>query len=241
MWRRRLFVWKEELIVGLRVALPSLVLSDVEDDWSWLPGEMGMFSVHSVYFTLGLVLPPVVVFSEFELEVFSNMWKSPAPSKVLAFSWKLLRNRIPTKSNLLIRGVLNEVGGLNCVHCHGREEDVCHLFIFCDFASKVWNAIFRWLGIILVLPPDLFILFDYFTAAAPTKKMGKGFALIWHATVWSIWRSRNDLSFANGVVDVLKVVDDIKVLSWRWGLSRRKISICLFYEWCWDLGLCLRR
>jgi hypothetical protein len=74
MWRRRLFVWEEELIVGLRVALPSLVLSDVEDDWSWLPGEMGMFSVHSVYFTLGSVLPPVVVFSEFELEVFSNMW-----------------------------------------------------------------------------------------------------------------------------------------------------------------------
>jgi hypothetical protein len=236
-----MFVWEEDLLVGLREVLPSLVLSEVEDDWSWLPGEGGLFSVHSVYCILGNVFTPEVVFSEFELSVFRKMWKSPAPPKVLAFSWKLLRNRIPTKLNLLIRGVLNVVGGTSCVHCHGGEEDARHLFISCDFASKVWNAVFRWLGVTIVLPPDLFILLACFIAAAPTKKMVKGFALIWHATVWSIWRSRNEISFANGAVDLIKVVDEIKLQSWRWGLSRRKIPICLFYEWCWDPGLCLRR
>jgi hypothetical protein len=236
-----MFVWEEELLVGLREVLPSLVLSEVEDDWSWLPGEGGLFSVHSVYCILGNVFTPEVVFSEFELSVFRKMWKSPAPSKVLAFSWKLLRNRIPTKLNLLIRGVLNVVGGTSCVHCHGGEEDARHLFISCDFASKVWNAVFRWLGVTFVLPPDLFILLACFIAAAPTKKMVKGFALIWHATVWAIWRSRNEISFANGAVDLIKVVDEIKLQSWRWGLSRRNIPICLFYEWCWDPGLCLRQ
>ncbi|MCI12011.1 pantothenate synthetase [Trifolium medium] len=63
----------------------------------------------------------------------------------------------------------------------------------------------------------------------------------WHTTVWSIWRSRNDIMFANGVRDVNKVVEDIKLLSWRWGLCRQKIPMCLFYEWCWDPGICLRR
>jgi hypothetical protein len=24
-------------------------------------------------------------------------------------------------------------------------------------------------------------------------------------------------------------------------LSRHKIPVCLFYEWCWDPGLCLRQ
>jgi hypothetical protein len=66
-----------------------------------------------------------------------------------------------------------------------------------------------------------------------------GYYLIWHATVWRIWRSRNNIIFSHGVIDLEKVVDEIKLLSWRWGLSRHKIPVCLFYEWCWDPGLCL--
>jgi hypothetical protein len=37
------------------------------------------------------------------------------------------------------------------------------------------------------------------------------------------------------------LVDEIKLVSWRWGLSRHKIPICLFYKWCWDPGLVLGR
>ncbi|MCI44743.1 ubiquinone biosynthesis monooxygenase COQ6, partial [Trifolium medium] len=77
--------------------------------------------------------------------------------------------------------------------------------------------------------------------AATNKKVRVGFMVIWHATVWSIWRSRNEAIFADGVKDLEKVVDSIKILSWKWGLSRHKIPICLFYEWCWDPGSCLRR
>jgi hypothetical protein len=240
-WRRRLFVWEEELLAEMLESLPRLVLSDADDGWWWVPGDGGRFSVHSVYILLGTVAAPFVEFSSHELRVFKNMWNCPAPSKVLAFSWKLFRNRIPTKSNLVFRGVQVTGGGAGCVHCRNREEDTRHLFLFCDFASSVWNAIFRWLGVIIVLPSDLFVLFDYFTGSAPNRKVGKGFSLIWHTTVWMIWKSRNEISFANGVRDAGKVIEDIKRLSWRWGLSRRKFPICLFYEWCWDPGLCLRR
>jgi hypothetical protein len=48
--------------------------------------------------------------------------------------------------------------------------------------------------------------------------VAKGFALIWLTTVWSIWRSRNEVVFSNGVRDVVKVVDDVKHLSWQWGM-----------------------
>jgi hypothetical protein len=160
----------------------------------------------------------------------------------ISFNIRLLTcNRIPTKTNFVIRGVQGMGGATDCVHCIGREEDARHLFLFCDFASMVWNAVFRWLGVTIVLPSDVFILFDYLTAAAPNRKIAKGFGLILHTTVWMIWRSRNEISFANGTRDLYQVVDNIKMLSWQWGLCRRKIPICLFYEWCWDLGLCLRR
>jgi hypothetical protein len=145
-----------------------------------------------------------------------------------------------TKCNLALRGIHEAGGSLDCVHCHGREEDDRHLFIFCDFAVIVWNAIFRWIKVIIVLPPNLFLLYDCLIGAAPNKRIRYGYSVIWHATVWMLWRSRNEIRFANGVKDVEKVVENIKLLSWRWGLSRRKIPVCLFYEWCWDPRLCLR-
>ncbi|GAU36254.1 hypothetical protein TSUD_214510 [Trifolium subterraneum] len=76
--------------------------------------------------------------------------------------------------------------------------------------------------------------------AASNKKIRKGYALIWHATIWMLWKSRNEIIFSNGVKDSEKVFDEIKLLSWRWGLSRHSIPTCLFYEWCWDPGMCLR-
>jgi len=42
-----------------------------------------------------------------EKRVFRQIWKSPAPSKVVAFAWKLLLDRIPTRMNLARMNVLS--------------------------------------------------------------------------------------------------------------------------------------
>ena len=39
----------------------------------------------------------------------------------------------------------------------------------------------------------------------------------------------------------MELVEDIKVLSWRWCLTRLKILSCLFYEWSWNPRKCLAR
>jgi hypothetical protein len=75
----------------------------------------------------------------------------------------------------------------------------------------VWKAVFRWLDLVLVIPPSLSVLFDCFVAAAGTKKAHVGFSLIWHATVWKIWHSRNNVIFSNGAVDPGEVVEAIKL------------------------------
>jgi hypothetical protein len=142
--------------------------------------------------------------------------------------------------NLAARGIILDGGVLDCVHCVGVEEGVSHLFMLCDFAFRVWLTICRWLGFSIVMPSSPFVLFDYFVGFAPNKKVAKGFALIWHTTVWSIWQSRNEMVFSNGVRDVGKVVDEVKHLSWQWGMARRLIPFCLFYEWCCEPGICLR-
>jgi len=65
--------------------------------------------------------------------------------------------------------------------------------------------------------------------------------MIWHAVVWSLWRARNDRIFNNLTHDVEEVVEEVKVLSWRWGLSRLHTTACLYYEWQWDPKVCLLR
>ncbi|GAU38757.1 hypothetical protein TSUD_64880 [Trifolium subterraneum] len=65
------------------------------------------------------------------------------------------------------------------------------------------------------------------SGAAANKKVRNGFALIWHTTIWMIWKSRNNIIFSNGEIDSEQVADAIKLMSWRWGMSRHNI---LFVE-----------
>jgi hypothetical protein len=238
-WRRELFAWELELLEEVKIVVPMVAYSGEDDVWSWEPGEGGVFTVNSVYKLLCGIFSEESIFGPNELRVLKNIWRSSAPSKVIAFAWKVLRNRIPTKGNLALRGVQVDGGVVDCGHCVGMEEVVSHLFLTCDFAYQVWTKICRWLGILIVLPNNLFTLFEYFVGVARNKKMAKGFAIIWQTTIWSIWRSRNDIAFSNGVRDLVKVVEDIKQLSWRWGLARRAFPVCLFYEWCCEPGICL--
>ncbi|RHN56151.1 hypothetical protein MtrunA17_Chr5g0426351 [Medicago truncatula] len=41
--------------------------------------------------------------------------------------------------------------------------------------------------------------------------------------------------------EIMVIVDEIKVVPWKWNLARLKGSPCLFYEWCWDRGKCVKR
>ncbi|CAJ2643641.1 unnamed protein product [Trifolium pratense] len=173
--------------------------------------------------------------------IFDHIWDSPAPSKVIAFSWQLLHDRIPTRSNLAVRGILVADVPWECVGCVGSVESSIHLFLHCPSALKVWYDIFRWLGLVIVIPPSLFLLFEVLRASARNVKIRKGFLLIWHATIWSLWKARNGSIFANESFAPNDIVEEIKVTSWKWSLARLKVPPCMYYEWTWDPGDCLLR
>jgi hypothetical protein len=170
-WRRNLFAWEQVLLLELQEVVPLVVRSEEEDSWFWRPGDNGLFSVNSAYMLLGRIFGSGVGFSGNELKVLNNIWRCPAPSKAIAFSWKLLRNRIPTKVNFAAHGVLGAGAALDCAHCAGSVEEASHLFMFCNFAYGVWLRVFRWLGIVFVMPRNLFSFFDSFVGAARNKKV----------------------------------------------------------------------
>ncbi|GAU37587.1 hypothetical protein TSUD_395600 [Trifolium subterraneum] len=173
--------------------------------------------------------------------VFDHLWESPAPSKVVAFSWKLLYDRIPTRRKLEARGLLGLDTPWECVGCVGNVESSSHLFLHCPSAMMVWYDVFRWLGVIIVTPPTMLLLFEVMRGSTRNKKIRLGYLMIWHATLWCIWKARNKACFANGTFNPKVIVEDIKVVSWKWCLARLKIAPCMFYEWTWDPGECLVR
>jgi hypothetical protein len=244
-WRRRLFQWEEEEVLKHVEEIDGFRFSNLEDRWShgggvWIP--KGGFSVKSAFEAPALELVPGPNLSLFEENIFGNIWDSLTPSKVIAFSWQLLFDRVPTKENLLLRGVLPPTSDDHCVWCDGVRESSLHLFLHCKVAITVWYEIFKWLGLVIVIPQNLFYLFACLSDAGKNKKVRNGFRLIWHSVIWSIWRARNNHIFNNVVsTPPLELVEEVKVLSWRWSAARLKITPCLFYEWSWDPGDCFER
>ena len=155
-WRRQPFLWEEDLVVNLLAMLEGVVRGNEEDRWVWTPEEGGGFSVRSSYKVLEEALLLDEGSPRLEEEVFATLWKSPAPSKVVAFSWTALLDRIPTRSNLRRRNMLEPEESLLCVLCGEREETTTHLFLHCEVTSKIWRAMLNWFDINFITPHNLF-------------------------------------------------------------------------------------
>lgn len=89
----------------------------------------GIFSVKSCYNLLENLLFVEGGASLEEEVVFWYLWKILAPSKVLAFSWTLLVDRIPSKSNLAKCRLLEVDGSKKCIFCGLLEETATHHFL----------------------------------------------------------------------------------------------------------------
>ncbi|GAU50162.1 hypothetical protein TSUD_263410 [Trifolium subterraneum] len=239
--RLDLFHWEVDLVARLREILDPVVFSLEDDFWSWRPDSDGVFSISSSYNFLVEELRIVEELEDDKMWVFNHIWDSPSPSKVIAFSWQLLYDRIPTRCNLEARGLLGTDLPWECVGCVGSVKSSTHIFLHCLSALMVWYEIFRWLGVVIVIPPSLFFLFEVFRGSARNAKIRQGFLMIWHASIWCLWKARNRSIFASGSFIPLVIVDEIKVMNWKWCLARMKVSSCLFYEWNWDPGNCLNR
>jgi hypothetical protein len=240
-WRRNLFRWEEDLVSNLIRVLELVTFSLVEDCWWWTKDEEGEFSVKSSYNFLAHDLMAEGDLVGSPVEVLGQIWESPAPSKILAFSWQLLLDRIPTRRNLEARGIVPHNAPWECLGCVGKEETSTHLFLHCPSAMWVWSEVFKWIGVSFVIPPSLSSLFELIKGSGRRGNTRKGFLMIWHATLWSIWKARNNAIFSSGIFSPRDIVEELKVLSWKWSIGRLKIIPCMFYEWIWDPGDCLLR
>lgn len=151
----------------------------------------GVFSVKSCYCLLEKMRVIEKEVSREKQRVINYLWKSSAPSKVLAFSWMVLLDCIPTQTNLEKRRVLDVNASKYCILCSCHEESSSHLFLHCEWTSKVWLKVFNWLQLHFITPFNLYVHMDCLSNEVTSKKLRKGYWLIWYATIWVLWKERN--------------------------------------------------
>jgi hypothetical protein len=238
-WRRNLFGWELDLYHNMLESFRGISISEVEDKWIWTEDDDGIFSVKSCYNLLARLDSSFLQPSGFDSFVFKHIWKSLAPSKVCAFTWQVMLDKIPSRINLSRRGILNPPESKACVICHSVDESAQHLLLHCDFASGVWYALFNWLGVAYISPPNLPIAFASMAGMGVSKRRKKGLLLLWQVALWLLWRTRNDRLFNNKETSVIEVVDSIKHLAWRWYIGRIANQPCLLYEWLKEPLYCM--
>jgi len=128
-----------------------------------------------------------------------------------------------------------------CVFCDQAGESSSHLFLHCVTTFHVWSLVCGWLEINFITPQSLFQHFECWNGEIDKKRFRKGYWLVWHASLWAVWKARNDRIFNNIIKEPVVIVEEIKVLLWRWVLSRLKSPPCLFYEWFWNPKVSLLR
>jgi hypothetical protein len=69
------------------------------------------------------------------------IWHPQVPLKVSTFVWRPLRDRLPTKANLVTRGILPIAAHL-CVFSCGEVESAHHLFLSCSTFGPLWALVF---------------------------------------------------------------------------------------------------
>ncbi|KAK2401108.1 hypothetical protein QL285_050730 [Trifolium repens] len=131
-------------------------------------------------------------------------------------AWRLLRNRLPTRDNLVRRHIIASDAQL-CVTGCGGVETAHHMFLSCPIFAPLWHLIRSWIG---TFAADPFLLQDHFVqfvySIGGTRACRSFLQLLWLYSIWVVWHERNNRIFKAKESTVLQLFEKVKVHSLLW-------------------------
>ncbi|XP_058733456.1 uncharacterized protein LOC131605076 [Vicia villosa] len=158
------------------------------------------------------------------------VWDLKLPPKIKVFAWRFFIDRLPTRDQLLKRGVAN-VSCPNCVLCGSCLESSSHLFFNCQVVKVIWKHVFLWLGIPNDFNEEEIRCFETIQDKVKSSNRRTLINFVWFATIWSIWLMRNAIVFKGEVFCFDVICSNIVFLSWRWLCSGYPKFRPIYYEW----------
>jgi hypothetical protein len=158
---------------------------------------------------------------------------------VSIFAWRFLRDRLPTKANLVTRGIISPDLQLCAAGCGGIETSH-HLFISCSTFGPLWALVRSWIGFSAVDAYSLPEHFVQFTYSAGGLRARRSFLqLVLLACVWVVWNERNLRVFRNSTNTLHQLLDKVKIFSYWWLRTTDVTLEAHFHAWWSNPFLCL--
>ncbi|GKV23015.1 hypothetical protein SLEP1_g32805 [Rubroshorea leprosula] len=234
-WRRKLLEREEEGATELNTLIEGVKISPGRpDEWEWIHSKDSRYSTKTAYSLLTKVSR-----CPNQEKVFRRIWNPNLPNKISAFNWQLLLNRLPTKSNLLKRGLGVIMGDGNCNLCQEEEEDATHLFLKCKNVRWIWKECARWWGINIETQEDCWKTFEQLGAWTRNMRIIKGWDCTWSAIVWSIWLMWNQRIFQNHEMNSGKLFELVQIRSFLWIKAKKAWCYFTLSDWLSNPIACL--
>lgn len=199
--------------------LQAFKFRDGNDCWRWC-GKGDGFSSQAVRKEL---VDAVMTSSE------SMVWVRWVPIKVNGFVWKLLQNRLPTRDNLVKRGI--RIAEIVCPFCSTTEEDLDHVMFNCKFARELWSRVSSWCHLITGKAVSVTDLKQELKALKLDRNKLKLVLSVAYAKLWFLWKARNSFIFQKRKQVVGCILDDIVTWSFNWVRLRSKFINVDWVKW----------
>ncbi|PNY09288.1 hypothetical protein L195_g005834 [Trifolium pratense] len=163
--------------------------TNISDSWIWQHDTGGGYSMRGAYALLTSTDADTVA------GAFEVIWHNQVPLEVLILAWRLLRDRLPTKDNLVARNIISHDARF-CVTGCGAPKTAKHLFLSCPIFAPLWNMVRSWLGVVSADPEllhDHFIQFIYCSGGLRARR--SFLQLVWMCCISIIWHERNNRVF----------------------------------------------
>nr|GEU97702.1 RNA-directed DNA polymerase, eukaryota [Tanacetum cinerariifolium] len=148
----------------------------------------------------------------------ATIWVKYIPIKINVFAWRARLDHLPTRSNLVRRGVV--LDSSLCLLCGLVPEDIHNVLFRCDTAKLVFRRICRWWDLDW---HDLLSFSNWnawFSAIRLPSKIKLILELVFYVAWWHRWVYRNQSIFAATPPRRSVIFDDIVLRSFTWCASR---------------------
>ncbi|KAF5812258.1 putative reverse transcriptase zinc-binding domain-containing protein [Helianthus annuus] len=138
--------------------------------------------------------------------------------------------KVASRVGLSRRGV--HLTDVSCPRCGLQDEDSDHIFVTCLWARSIWWNMLVWMRI--NFPADIISL-EEFVSYLHNQPGGKRWKKIVYtvtlATVWRIWKARNEKVFEDRFIPVQTSVELIKEDAFLWLGNRSKLQLTDWIKW----------